>query len=581
MAQETAGTIGIPVLKNEILPYLSDFNKRRERQAYLEAKNKQKQAELDAKKLEFAPPGLPGTEAGFGAPLIDSRRSEQLKRLEDMAKSGASQGEILKEARTFISEDESLNSVNKRLTSEIKDESKRLRELGINATPQKEEQYFAEARKDPQFWAKDHQTGFSQWLLSRPQENINPSIIGGLMRKDVGKIKTTYENPKGETETFEYEKLFEPTEDNIPGKPDLKIIRANKINVQEARNLFAKRNDLKVLADSWITDKKKELSLTPEFQMMPDDEKKNQLLEDKATNEFFSAAFPLAGNEVIGLRREQGRKSGGAGKQKYGDINVGVQSIGYSTITAPSKAYRAIKPDDESKYNRVQGEAPVISVSPAEEGKLDISLPTGTNYIDISGTPVEVAGTGTNKGSKQNPIMVGVEASYPTGYKSLQNGAQLVGPSIGYVAQAKEDIAFPDGSFVRKGGIINPGLYPNIKADQVNLLPGVFGSTKELQYKMAPNMVGGQYVSPNVIAQKIFVPQNRVPDFFNNADAIMKERGLNLNTELNKLKSQYMGMFGGTKATAKTTATATKTSTAINSKLPGWTGGSQATTPSK
>jgi len=554
MAQETAGTIGIPVLKNEILPYLSDFNKRRERQAYLDAKNKQKQQELDAKKKDFSPEGLPGTEAGYAAPLIDQETANMSNQLVSAIKSGAGQGDVQTLARQFKTKKESLNSYNKRLTSNVETEGKRLREIGVDATPQKAEQYFSEARKDPDFFNKDHITGYTQWLRSNPSQNINPAVIGDILRNEsgkIGKIKTTYETPDRVTQTLEYEKLFTPEEAPVPGRPDLKIIRASKIDPMEADKLFAKRSDLKVLADDWINDRKKQLAMAPEFQLRPDDATKLRDLDQKAKQEFFSSAFPLAGNEVIAVRREQGRKSGGAGKQQFGDINVGVQSIGYSTITAPSKAYRTLKPDDDSKYNRIQGETPVISVTPAEEGKLDISLPAGINYIDISGTPVDVPGTGKKVGTGATAKTVDVEASYPTGYKALEKGAQLVGPSIGYVAQAKEDMTFPDGSFVRKGGIINPGLYPDIKADQVNLLPGVFGSTKELQYKMAPNMVSGQYVSPNVIAQKIFVPQNRVPDFFNNANAIMKERGLNLNTEMNKLKSQYIGMFGGTAAPAK------------------------------
>jgi hypothetical protein len=218
---------------------------------------------------------------------------------------------------------------------------------------------------------------------------------------------------------------------------------------------------------------------------------------------------------------------------------------------SPKGTYQTTsKPDEYGKY-RHEGEAPVIAVSPAEEGKLDISLPKGTNYIDLSGEPVAVTG---KKGV----------SSYPTGYKALGGGAQLVGPSIGYTAKANKDLRFSDGSFIRQGGIINPGKYSEVDLADVTLLPGVFGSTKELQYKSGQGSQAGQYVNPNIISQKIFVPQQRVPDFFNNADAIMKEKGLKLNAEMSKLKKQYEGMFGGGKNKSTTQAT-----------LPGWPTGSQ------
>ncbi len=50
MAQETAGTIGIPVIKNEILPFVVDYSKRRQRAEELEARRRYQQALDQAKK---------------------------------------------------------------------------------------------------------------------------------------------------------------------------------------------------------------------------------------------------------------------------------------------------------------------------------------------------------------------------------------------------------------------------------------------------------------------------------------------------------------------------------------------------
>jgi hypothetical protein len=54
-----------------------------------------------------------------------------------------------------------------------------------------------------------------------------------------------------------------------------------------------------------------------------------------------------------------------------------------------------------------------------------------------------------------------------------------------------------------------------------------------------------KYQNPSVASESVFVPQNKLPGFFNNAKDIMKEKGLDLNTEMSKIKKQYEAKFGG------------------------------------
>jgi hypothetical protein len=54
MAQETAGTIGIPVIKNEILPYLVDYSKRQQRAEEMEARRRAAAAKEAAKQAAEA-----------------------------------------------------------------------------------------------------------------------------------------------------------------------------------------------------------------------------------------------------------------------------------------------------------------------------------------------------------------------------------------------------------------------------------------------------------------------------------------------------------------------------------------------
>jgi hypothetical protein len=542
MAQETAGTIGIPVIKNEVLPYLVDYAKRRERQQYLDAQLKQKQAELDAKKRDAAPEGLPGVEAGYAAPLIDQTVIGYTKGMMDLAKQGASQGELNRVSRVYKQDVESKNNFNKLLTTNITNESKRLRELGLNATPQNAEEYFSVARQDPNFFQKDHQTEYAKWLRSKPAQNIAPGTIGNLLRSDSGKlgtVKKTYETPGGVTETFEHEKLFMPEETDVPGRPDLKRITANKVDYGNARTLLNKRPELQALAKDWITDKKAELALTPAFKLKPKDAVTDQELDDAATKEFFNAAFPLAGNEVYALRREQGRKGGGSGSKKYDDISVGFQTFGYTSFYDPygkQTKNTQILPEDAPK---IAGEIPVISVNPTQEGKLDITLPVGTTYIDLSSKPL----TGFKQVNKRQEVTAG---SFPGGYSTVKAGRQLVAPAIGYNATAKEDIILPDGTKIRKNGQINPAFWPQISFNQINLSPGVYGTTKEMQFDMGEK----KYQNPSVASESVFVPQNKLPGFFNNAKDIMKEKGMDLNTEMSKIKKQYEAKFGGGKTSA-------------------------------
>ena len=79
MAQETAGTIGIPVLRNEVLPYLTDYAKRRERAELYKQKAEQRAAELAAKKAAEDAKYVPEFQAGLGSDMwehVDRAKNE-------------------------------------------------------------------------------------------------------------------------------------------------------------------------------------------------------------------------------------------------------------------------------------------------------------------------------------------------------------------------------------------------------------------------------------------------------------------------------------------------------------------------
>ena len=133
---ETAGTIGIPNIKNEILPYLENYSRRQERAAALEATRQRRQQELQFKKEQEAGkltiPDIPSPKEGYFSPYISKKRKSFVDGLVAMQASGkVSQGEINTVARAGTSELET-EDVDQAFNSKLlEDEARQLQERGV------------------------------------------------------------------------------------------------------------------------------------------------------------------------------------------------------------------------------------------------------------------------------------------------------------------------------------------------------------------------------------------------------------------------------------------------------------------
>jgi hypothetical protein len=188
MAQETAGTIGIPVYKNEVLPAWEAFARRRERADIYKARQAQRAAELEAKKAEelnkYIPPAFETAKGGYWQPYIkqrtESEKSIALQRIKD-AKTTA---EKAKAAQDFNAITQELNYAGELETQKQKENLKALQETGYVADENALSQYYREqAATNPKFGETNHIVGFQEWLKKNPEQYVSPAVIGSKLLK--------------------------------------------------------------------------------------------------------------------------------------------------------------------------------------------------------------------------------------------------------------------------------------------------------------------------------------------------------------------------------------------------------------
>jgi type I restriction-modification system DNA methylase subunit len=156
MAQETAGTIGIPVLKNEILPYLTDFAKRRERAELYKQKAEQRAAELEAKKAaevdKYIPPAFEISKGGYWQPAIKRRMEAEQKSALDRISAATTQAEKAKAAQDYNTIIQELNYGGELETTKQKENLKSLQESGYAADENALARYYKQqADTNPDF----------------------------------------------------------------------------------------------------------------------------------------------------------------------------------------------------------------------------------------------------------------------------------------------------------------------------------------------------------------------------------------------------------------------------------------------
>lgn len=255
MAQETAGTIGIPVLKNEVLPYLADYTKRRERAALYKQKAEQAAAELAAKKEaeegKYVPPAFDIAKGGYWQPAIKKRMElETATALDKMkaAKTRAEQAKVSQDLNSIVNE---LNYAGDQETQKQKENIKALQESGYNVDEDALARYYGEqTQNNKDFFTTSHINNFKKWAQSQPDKYINPASIGTKLLKQYEPISVSIRGKK-DGEKFTYNPLFEPerVKDELTGA---NIYRANKANFAKLEEALAGNTGLREAADAYI-----------------------------------------------------------------------------------------------------------------------------------------------------------------------------------------------------------------------------------------------------------------------------------------------------------------------------------------
>jgi hypothetical protein len=255
MAQETAGTIGIPVLKNEVLPYLTDYAKRRERAALYKQKAEQRAAELAAKQASevdnYVPPAFEISKGGYWQPAIKKRMEQETALALDkmkVARTRAEKAKVSQDLNTIVGE---LNYAGEKESEKQKQNIEALNKSGYNLDEDALARYYGEqAQTNPDFFRTSHINNIKKWAQSQPDKYISPAAIGTTLLKQYEPISISIRGKK-DGEKFTYNPLFEPekVKDELTGA---NIYRASKANLIKLEEALAGNAGLREAADAFI-----------------------------------------------------------------------------------------------------------------------------------------------------------------------------------------------------------------------------------------------------------------------------------------------------------------------------------------
>jgi hypothetical protein len=475
---ETAGTIGIPNIKNEILPYLENYSRRQERAAALEATRQRRQQELQFKKEQEAGklkiPDIPSPKEGYFSSYIAKKRKSFVDGLVAMQASGkVSQGELETAARAGTSQLET-EDVNQAFNSKLlEDEAKQLQERGVvGANKGLIQAYVNQGMNsaDPdKFFASPHLEGFTAFATG-DYRNISPAKI---MENTLKGKKPSYKKIEvgDRTEDFEVWDMFNlgREKDPISGAD---IVTAKDVNIGIAEMLVNADPIRQKLKDNWIASRAQVVQVEPAFVSqygnLPDDQKKLEA-QKAATKEFYDEAGRAYQNTKYGVAYDEaGRAAGGGSKNAYAKYATGM----------------------ENRRLPNNSQVSVYGIAQPNGKPIQIELPLNYRYLN----------TTTNKEED-----------------SAGSGASLSSPAVGWAAKN-----------IKTGKYIDPSEYKNTRASEVKFVPGVYGIKSNLQTRTGtPSMVsygGSSLGGPGIVTDQIFIEEG-VPGWKVLASDIFKAKG--------------------------------------------------------
>jgi hypothetical protein len=493
---ETAGTIGIPNIKNEILPYLDNYARRQERAAALEATRQRRLQELKYKQQQEAGkltiPDIPSPKEGYWGPYMAKKKNALVDGLVAMQASGkVSQGELNTAARAGISQHET-EDVNQAFNSKLlEEEAKQLQERGVVGANRGLIQAYVNQgmnSADPdKFFASPHLEGFTAFATG-DYHNISPAKIMENTLKGKEKSKKTIESDN-KTEIFEYYDIFRLGREKDP-LTNADVVTAKDVDIEKAERYVNADPFRQKLTDNWIASKAKVLEADPVFVStygnLPDVDKKAKA-QEAAKKDFYDQAGRAYQATKYGVAYDEaGRGRGGSGsKSAYAKYTAGV----------------------EKRRLANNSTVPVYGFAAPTGTAFEIDIPQNATYLN----------TNTNKTEKLEDA-----------------GIKLLSPGIGWAAKSKAT-----------GQYIDPADYGKTKASEVDFVPGIYGTKSTLQTKSASssNMFASTNMGgPFTTGDQIFIEEG-LPGFETKASEILRVKGSSYKAAKAKALKETMSKF--------------------------------------
>lgn len=506
MAQETAGTIGIPVLKNEVLPYLTDYAKRQERAQLYKQKAEQRAAELAAKKAgemeKYVPPALATAEGGYWNPWINKQMKVEAEAAKEKIKVARTPAEGGAAAEEFNRKYKAYNYSGNQETERQKENIKSLRDTGYNVDENALAQYYGEqAETNPNFAGTNHIVNFKEWVKARPEKYINPAVVGTNLLKQYEPVSVGIKTKEGKDESFTYNPLFEPerVKDPLTGA---NIFRAQKPNLIKFEEALRGNENLREAAEAYIQPVANRV---------------------KAANPGMSSteAYTLGLEEFLNKALPQGRaketydysefkpRTGGGGRSQKTPINIASKNVAVRSLDTPTYTNNVINPtrqqisigdpktDEEYTYSRSYQLNPNIPVYLLQAPE------------DILASQLDI----TDDQTKQK-VMNQYLAGRPDGRYTIKTGFEYTNPIKSTVYFADQDIFLRGSNPPATSYTIKKGT-PLDNVTALNLIRQ--GRTKEVKkqsgYEVTAEMAvpfetkKGDVIEKVRPSVKIFIPE--------------------------------------------------------------------------
>ena len=475
MAQETAGTIGIPVLRNEVLPYLTDYAKRQERAQLYKQKAEQRAAELAAKKAaedaKFKSE-IKSTEGGMLMSQIQQLNKADIeaaqKKFADPNTGLQEKYELSGNLNRIIDERNAYQKYNEGLIKSQLPEMQKYYQVDESDIPV----YSSGFKADPSIFNVNHVAQFKSAVEDDPSRFKWRDVGSGLF-KTVGADKYSFTNSAGQQEVIEANNLFVP--EVVTNPVSKRKVTAQRLNADVAMDVVEGNEKVRKAVSTYIQTR------TP--QLIQDVEVANQaaklgvdankyaqsVAQEEALNKLFSNMGGVTYSKDIQTQEQKAK--GQARGQKLAELSMSNQPSTSQVYYGRGPA-RPGRPNGLVLYEEVSwGNVPTFSIPKT-------NIPGGANKKVV---PL------SNPEEFKEIFTPG-----PNGTYLLKQGFDVDSGQLVTAAEAKEDIPLKGGGVKKKGSILSPRFVKTMSPAQQKQYVNSYEA-----YKLTPQILSYKYDEEN------------------------------------------------------------------------------------